>query len=165
MELTQSYIKSVLHYNHDTGVFTWLEGRKGARLNKIAGGENGKGYIRISINGHLVMAHRLAFLYMTGSFPDEQTDHIDGNRANNRWSNLRSVSREENSKNTKLRTANRSGAHGVTWYDHLGKWRVRITSGKQKIHVGYFSDHQSAIAARTDAEKTHGFHPNHGRQI
>lgn len=165
MELTRSYLKSILHYNPDTGVFTWLEGRKGARLNKIAGGGNGKGYTRICVDGRRILAHRLAFLYMTGSFPPDQTDHIDGNRHNNAWGNLRPVSREENSKNTKLGAKNKSGAHGVTWYDHLGKWRVRVTSGSKNIHIGYFHDHASAIAARKDAENKHGFHPNHGRIV
>jgi hypothetical protein len=94
----------------------------------------------------------------------EFIDHIDGNRANNRLQNLRSVTKSENGRNTKIRADNTSGAHGVFWDRDLGKWRSRVKVDGRDVYLGAFEKLDDAIASRRAAEPKHGYHPNHGRR-
>ena len=161
--ITQSRLKEVLAYDFESGVFTWKVSRNGIRDNKVAGAKNKHGYIYIQIDTKLHLAHRLAFVYMTGDFPENQTDHINGVRNDNRWRNLRPVTRSENLRNQAKAKNNRSGITGVSWEKRAGKWRAKImANGKQK-HIGYFDNLFEAVAARKSAELEHDFHPNHGR--
>lgn len=121
------------------------------------------GYLVGSIMGRREYAHRVIYAIMTGEWPPYEIDHIDGDRANNRWNNLRSVTRGEQRLNSKLRKDSRSGVLGVGWYAKKQKWRARIRlRGKQK-HLGFFDTVEAAAAARHAAEREYGFHPNHGR--
>jgi len=110
---------------------------------------------------HLI--HRLAFLYMEGSFPSDDVDHINGNGTDNRWINLRSVKRVENARNVKLLSSNTSGHAGVGWDVHRNKWRARITVNNKTKHLGRFDRIQEAVDARKHAEIEYDFHPNHGQ--
>ena len=162
-QLTQAELKSQLHYDPETGIFTWLSSGSGRNADGVAGciftGESGKKYIIIGINWKQYLAHRLAFLYMTGKFPPKQTDHKDGNGLHNWWSNLRAVTNKENQKNQRLRSTNTSDFTGVCWHRASEKWRVQI--GKK--HVGLFTCKLEAIAVRQAAQIDHGYHPNHGQ--
>jgi hypothetical protein len=176
MELTQAYLKSILHYEPDTGIFTW---RYRERLDfphqkhlatwntrfagRIAGSDNGKGYLTAQISRVHYRCHRLAFLYMTGSMHLEEVDHINGIRNDNRWNNLRAVSRFQNMANQKRRHNNTSGVTGVSWNRKALLWEASITTAKKQFYLGGFADKDAAIATRKAAEKDHGFHPNHGR--
>ena len=161
MELTQSYLKSVLHYCPDTGVFTRLAGQ-GARCGSIAGSLK-RGYYRMMIKGRVYTLHRLAFLYMTGDWPKQGVDHINGNPLDNRWENLRDVSQSENMRNASRSKRNASGVVGVAWDKEARKWRASIYHGKT-IHLGRHDDFFEAGCARKSAEVAHGFHPNHGKR-
>ena len=163
--LTQDQLKEVLHYCPETGVFTWLIGGPGRRKGSEAGYVQqgircGKSYRKIRVDRGSYFAHRLAFLYMTGEFPEDQVDHEDGNGTNNVWSNLRAVDSIENAKNQRRYSNNTSGTVGVHWNKQTRKWRVSIFCK----HLGYFHDKEDAIAARKAAEVTYGFHPNHGAE-
>jgi len=163
MELTQEYLKLILHYDPDTGIFTWLSPRV-LRIKKgnVAGVAEASGYIRVQIKGKNYSMHRLAFLYMTGAFPAEHTDHINRNRSDNRWLNLRAVSNSVNQKNAKKRSDNKSRITGVHWDARSKKWCSKIKVGKS-IFIGLFEDFFEAVCARKSAEVLYGFHPNHGR--
>lgn len=176
MPLTQEILKELLHYDPDTGVFTWLhrdlrwfkKERSCRSFNTwaagmVAGWMSATGYWYIGIFGTKYKAHRLAFLYMIGEFPKNDTDHIDGNRINNRWNNLRDVTRSENLKNQAFRKNNTSGFLGVCWHKGTGKWLAQIKVGGKNFHLGLFEDIGDAVSARHAANIKFGFHINHGR--
>lgn len=176
MELTQSYLKTILHYDPDTGCFTWLPRPSGSfkryrqfltwnlRFSgKEAGSVDALGYVRLGINGRRHKAHRLAFVYMAGAFPDTEIDHINGDKRDNRFANLRAVSRSVNQKNAAIRKDNISGCTGVSWGKLTCKWVVRITSAGRTYKLGEYADLGDAVEARKAAEIKYGFHPNHGR--
>ena len=173
--ITQDLVKELLHYNHKTGVFTWKERAlkwfKSERSQKIwnsrySGKETGYhnshiGYVMITLFNKSYYAHRLAFLYMVNEMP-EQVDHINHDRTDNRWPNLRQSSMAGNRLNMSKSKANTSGTTGVYWNSDLSKWQVKIGVEGKSLHVGVFDDLDDAIAARMDANKKYNFHPNHG---
>lgn len=165
--LTQEYIKSILHYDPDTGMFTWLarDGSQFTRSGRPARSICSEGYIVIKINDKKYKAHRLAFLYMAGYFPPEETDHINRVRNDNRWCNLRAVSRAENLRNKKRYSSNTSGVSGVSWEKASGKWVASIRVNKKLKKLGRFRDIEDAVAAREAAKIDYNYHQNHGRNI
>lgn len=158
MGLTQKRLKELLYYDPETGIFTWEKGRTGTAFKgSVAGNINTTGYIRIKIDGKLYNAGRLAFFYMTGSFPKLQIDHINRIRTDNKWNNLRDVSPETNSINKKVRKDNISGISGITWNKDSKKWRVGIRVKKKQIFLGYFNNLCDAAMSRWEAEKKYNF--------
>ena len=163
-ELTQAKLKEFLHYDPETGIFTWKVRSSimvRVRAGDIAGCKktslSGKTYVQICLDGRLYYAHRLAWLYMKGYFPD-QIDHSDGNGVNNIFSNLSGVSDAENKKNVRLFSRNSSGIPGVKWYPKRGRWYTYI--GRQ--YLLWTPDFFEACCARKSAEVRLGFHANHG---
>lgn len=159
--LTQSRLKELLHYCPDTGVFTRLTGNNRVKVGSIAGCLAGLGYSQIRIDRKKYYSHRLAFLYIEGAFPKNNTDHINGVKADNRWSNLRAVTQAENLRNQKKRNTNTSGIMGV--HRHKGKWVAQIKVGGKLLYLGFFADFFEACCARKSIELKYGYHPNHGR--
>lgn len=161
--LTQDYLKSQLHYDPESGVFTRRVARHGCRAGDVVGGLNTAGYVVIQIDRKIYQASRLAFLYMTGAFPPYHADHIDGNPRNNGWANLRAVTAAENSRNQKTPRHNTSGHVGVGWDSKKGRWLAQIMVDHKTKKLGRFKNIEDAIAARKAAEAKYNFHPNHGR--
>jgi len=163
--ITQERLKEILEYDLLTGLFTY----KVSRGNKKAGSTAGSlhktnGYIEITIDGKSYYAHRLVFLFMLGKMPDDQVDHINHIKEDNKWLNLREVTASENHHNRAKNSNNTSGTAGVGWNKASNKWYAAIyVEGKQK-HLGYFTDLEEAIAERKQAEIDYSFHPNHGKQ-
>jgi len=155
--LTQQRLKEVLEYDPLTGVFT----RQRA---EIAGSEGKAGYIAVSIDGTKHYAHRLAFLYMTGRFPEQYVDHINGEKGDNRWLNLRDVSRKGNQRNQKKSVKNTSGVTGVCWEERVSRWKAYIEGENGRTYLGYFKCFDEAVAARKSAAKELGYHKNHGER-
>jgi hypothetical protein len=166
---TAVYIQERLDYDPETGVFLWrycddMPRRWNTRYaGTVAGVDVGNGYRRIGIGGKMHGAHRLAWLIVTGEWPDAEIDHINGDRSDNRIANLREVSCTENGRNKAMPKNNTSGVIGVGWDSGAGKWRAAIGVAGRNIFLGLFTDIASAIAARKAAEIAYGFHPNHGR--
>ena len=161
--ITQERLMGLFHYNPDDGVFTRLVVlSNNTKIGDVAGSIGPLGYLRISIDNRSYACHRLAFLYMTNAFPENDTDHINGVRHDNRWVNLRSVSHKDNQKNQKVRKSNKTGHIGVYWREDTRKWSVRIGVNGRLLALGCFSDINDAVAARKAAQEKHGFHENHG---
>ena len=137
-ELTQKLIKALLDYNNETGVFIWRKrpidmfGEKSRwkwwntrYAGKVAGTPHRDGCWLIAINDVKYRAHRLAFLYFHGVLP-RYIDHIDHNPLNNKISNLRGVTHQENHRNQTIRKNNTSGIMGVYWRNDIKKWAAQI---------------------------------------
>ena len=151
--LTQERLRELLHYEPLTGVFTRLVSTANwAKVGDVAGGKGGKDYLQIGIDNRDYKAHRLAWFYMTGAWPIDQIDHIDGNPVNNRIENLREATNSVNKQNMrKARSDNKSGLLGVG--KNGKKWRAVIgVDGKNK-HIGYFDTPELAHAAYLDAKR------------
>lgn len=142
--LTAEKIREALNYHPETGVFTWRKriSRKSI-VGAVTGTQNGSGYLKIGIYGQRHYAHRLAWLYMTGSWPAEYIDHIDGDRSNNRWSNLREATHAQNMWNMK-HDAGASGFKGVV--PNRKKWAARFKVDGELIHLGSFDTPKEAYA-------------------
>jgi hypothetical protein len=162
-EITQSELKELLHYNPETGVFTWRVSYRRARKGGVAGAGDGSGYVRIKINRTPYKAHRLAWFYMTGAWPERDMDHRNRVRSDNRWANLRQATRGENNWNTPIRADNKSGVKGVCWDTRSCRWRTSLwISGKQQC-LGLFNTLEEAARVVCAArEKHHGAFANHG---
>lgn len=124
----------------------------------------GHGYRKGSIGNVRYYAHRIIWRMMTGADPDF-IDHINGERADNRWCNLRAVTKTENCRNMARQTRNVSGCLGVMWNPNKRRWAARITVSGKVHSLGYFRDIEAAIRARKAAERKFGFHPNHGARL
>lgn len=162
--LTQAYVKELFDYYPDTGSLIWKVKRQGrGALNGPALACLSKGHLRGRIDGKGYLQHRVIWLWMTGHWPESQIDHINGNGADNRWSNLRSVTDAENKRNLPHRADNTSGVIGVYFHNAAQKWCAELKINGKKHYLGLFSIHADAVQARKQAERTYGFHPNHGR--
>ena len=136
-QITQQQLKELLHYNEQTGIFTWVNSAA-RRVKK--GDEAGYimpiGYvlINITISGKArgYYAHRLAWLYIYGEMPKNQIDHINHDKADNRLVNLREATYAENHKNHTKRVDNTSGVTGVGFHKRDNRWRAYIQVNGKK---------------------------------
>lgn len=159
--LTQAKLKEALHYNPETGIFTWVKlNNNQLKPNALAGNLSPRGYIVIRIYAVLYKAHRLAWLYVYGDFPPKEIDHINHIKNDNRIVNLRLADRITNNRNASKRKDNTSGVVGVTFHKRVKKWQASIGAGSK--HLGYFKTMEDAIFARKQAEITLDYHTNHG---
>ena len=163
--LTQLELKKALEYHPETGLFIRIE----CRSNRVQAGEVAgyicsiSGYVVIGVSGTQYLAHRLAHLYMTGEWPDNQIDHDDHVRHNNKWDNLFEATNQENHKNRTLNKNNTSGVVGVGWDKERGKWWAAIKTDYKRINLGRFTDKFEAICIRMSANNKYNFHSNHGK--
>lgn len=159
--LTQDRLRQLLSYDPATGLFTFTVTRGGIVAGSVAGSPDKGGYIRILIDGKLYAAHRLAFLWMTGSFPKHDADHRNGIRSDNRWSNLRPATRAENMQNYPTPVNSTTQLLGVSWHKQKGRWRAQIKKSGRKLHLGYFDTAEDAHVAYLAAKaRLHEFQPS-----
>ena len=158
--MTQDEVKEIFSNDASTGEFTWLV----ANSTKIKIGDRAgsvhkaSGYRVIRVNGKLYKEHRLAWLYHYGYMPTKQLDHINGDRSDNRITNLREATNAENHQNLGKNKNNTSGFTGVT--DCGNKWRAYIHKDGKKHHLGYHITREDAHAAHLKAKsELHTFQP------
>lgn len=162
-----SELASLVGYAPETGALFWLPRNEPRFDTKLAWKPafsqiDRSGYMCGRLRRINMKAHRVAWAVHHGNWPDGYMDHINGDRRDNRLSNLRVVSLAENGKNQRPRR-NSSGEQCVNWFARDSKWWVKITINGRQTHVGYFDEFADAVAARDAAYKEHGFHENHGR--
>lgn len=151
-------LEANVEYNSEAGVFTAKTGgRAGWKIGEPIGTID-RGYLRIRLNGKYHAAHRIAWLLVYGSLSEnDQIDHIDGNRSNNKILNLRLATHGQNCRNIKIPKHNRSGIKGVHWSNHSKKWRAQIRLNGKRIFLGEYTNKEDAHAAYCDAAiKLHG---------
>src|ERR1043165_9891835 len=132
--ITSSELKARLDYDPNTGIFRWIAKPATSQANKnwntkFAGKVAGTlitGYISISIDKRHFLAHRLAYLYMTGEWPNEIVDHRNQIRSDNRRCYIRPATFADNVHNQGLTSRNTSGFKGVSWHEGCGKWLAQI---------------------------------------
>lgn len=157
--MEQSYLKSILHYNPETGLFTRLVRKGNHKIGSVAG-TLANGYIQIRIDGSYYLGHRLAWLYMTGTLPTFQVDHWNLNRSNNAWSNLREATSGQNHQNRTKTCRNKSGFLGVSLHKATGKFLACIKVDYVGHNLGLYDTAEQAYEAYKSAKlKFHKFNP------
>lgn len=172
--LTPALLNHLLRYEPDTGRLFWrprdrsmfksdrsaamfrgrFEGREALTATCAFGYKNGV------VDGVSVKAHRAIWALWFGLWPGEDIDHIDGDRTNNRISNLREATRGLNCQNRKAQASSTSKYLGVSWKTKQGKWLAQITAGGVAEHLGYHDTEEAAFAAYCEAKaRLHPFNP------
>jgi hypothetical protein len=145
--LTQELVRSIFDY--DNGNLIRKKGKKDL-IGKIAGFVKKNGYSMVRVGKGQYLAHRIIFLYHYGFLPSE-IDHMDGNPRNNKIENLRAASHEENIRNSKNYSTNKSGTRGVTWHKRTQKWQVDVQVNKKTCYVGIYEDKELAELVSIEA--------------
>lgn len=145
--LPVSEVRRLLRYEPETGTFFWRVDTKNTATGDVAGCRQSRGYWHIKINRRLYMAHRLAWLYVTGDWPVGHVDHINGDRGDNRFANLRIATNSENARNSKMRINNACGYKGVHYKKRLNKFVAQIRVNGRVYHLGVFKTAAEAHAA------------------
>lgn len=154
-QISKETLDKHFSYNPETGLFTRIFAPcNRVKVGEIARCKSSEGYIHFRVNGCLYRAHRLAWLTMTGDWPSSQVDHINGDRADNRFCNLRLVNNSENQQNRRhARKDNTSSTFmGVGFRSITGKWRARIQIDKKSVWLGYFESEREAAQAYKQAK-------------
>lgn len=160
--ISQQDLQERLAYDASTGVFTWRSESRcwgGRRVHvtpgQRAGTQRPNGYRLINIDGIPMLEHRLAWMYVYGEWPAGDIDHINGDRSDNRISNLRDVTRQVNLQNMRRPMANKKHGSllGSAWHASTGKWRALIKSKGRQVSLGYFDTEQAAHDAYLAAKR------------
>lgn len=144
-------LRKVLEYDQDTGLFTWIKNDIKSNQwhsrfeGRVAGHRDAAGYVIINFESKSYKAHRIAWYFMTGGWPDKQIDHIDRIKDNNKWKNLRLASNQENQFNTIHQKNSITGVRGVGLNRITGRWYSRITHNGKTYWLGYCYSQEEAV--------------------
>lgn len=143
-----------LSYDRETGLFKWAVSGRGIKKGRIAGSITADGYWQIKAGFSVYSAHRLAWFFVHGEWPNGEIDHINGDRKDNRIGNLRVVDRAGNSQNRRVaHVDNKStGLLGATWNKQHKCYQAKIQANKVRHHLGYFDDPIEAHKAYMEAK-------------
>ncbi|MFA4974657.1 MAG: HNH endonuclease [bacterium] len=162
-------IRRILDYNPETGEFRWKPRavemfENGAQTaaqscaiwnaryaGKVAGCMNNNGYLVVRISRRCYFAHRIAWLIVTGEWPNGDVDHKNLDKSDNRWNNLREATRSQNLANKRTPSSNTSGYKGVHWNRQIGKWQAQIRVKGKGIYLGVFNTIDAASSAYENA--------------
>lgn len=158
-------VRFQFEYEEEMGLFMWVHPSPRSHMHSgdVAGSLNGDGYVHIRFKGVITKGHVLAWLYKKGEWPDHEIDHIDSNRSNNAWTNLRPASYAKNAQNRCLQKNNKTGYTGIfiSITKRFGiRYKVMIAWNRVCYIIGYFPNLEEAIRARLKAKKRlHKFNP------
>lgn len=151
-KFTLNFLRSILDYNPETGVFVWKINRPPKGFAGEVAGRLSHGYRQIGISQHIYMAHRLAWFYVYGTWPQGDLDHINGVTLDNRIANLRLATTVENGRNRGPQINNTSGFKGVTYNKNRRCWLVQLRAMPRRSRtVAAFHD-------VTDAARCYNYH-------
>ncbi len=153
-KLTQKKLKALFYYDPKTGIFKYKsKTAKRVHIDCVAGYLQQNGYYYISIKYKSYSVHRLAWLYTYGYFPENEIDHINRIKSDNRIINLRETSRQCNSRNCGLSNNNISGIKGVSWHKKCKQWQSYICVDQKIYYIGLYKSFDDAVCARLAAEQ------------
>jgi hypothetical protein len=151
--ITQKELKTLIRYDHVNGSFERIKNRRSDVLGPIKGSRLNNGHVVFRLKMNKCLAHRVAFLYMTGSVPD-CIDHINGDPSDNRWVNLRACTMRQNQGNRRLNKNSSTGYKGVRINKNTGKFMAKINYKEKVIHIGTYKTAFEAHQAYVQASKT-----------
>lgn len=152
--MTPALVRELFDYDPESGLFSRRKSIKRWAAGSCAGSMRKDGYMAIKVNEKSYPAHRLAWLWMTGELPDGEIDHIDLNKSNNRWTNLRLASKSNNCANCRPRR--RLGKlKGAYYRSSMNKWHAQIRAKGTIYHLGFYESEELAHAAYMAAAKVH----------
>ncbi len=155
-DISAGRVREALDYDPETGNFTWREPLSSrAKVGQRAGRKDGRGYIRIGLDGFYYNGHRLAWLYVYGEWPDGGLDHRNRDKTDNRIENLRLATKSQNMANSYRRKDNASGFKGIYFQKDKRKrpWLAQIRKDGKKFHLGYFPTPEEGHAAYAAAAR------------
>lgn len=154
-DLTAEFVRSILSYAPETGLLTWKVDRaRTAKAGDVAGCLSGHGYIDVMICGKTYKAHRVIWLIVKGEWPTAFLDHEDGDRANNKWLNLREATHSQNCCNRARR--------GYFFHKANNRYRASISvDGELKIIGWYWTAEEAKAAYLVAAQENHGKFTHH----
>jgi hypothetical protein len=150
--ITAQRLKSLFDYDEEAGIFTRKIKQPGHSIGAVAGADC-HGYWVICIDGKHYLAHRLAWLYVYGKWPESQIDHVNRQKSDNRIANLRLATSFQNSANTTAKRNNKCGLKGVRKRE--GRWEARIRVFGRNIHLGRFDTSEEASLAYQNVARSH----------
>lgn len=154
--LTAERLREVLHYEPETGEFSRCSG---TRAGKPVGRIRPDGYLVISVDNSLHLAHRLAWLHVHSAWPSGRIDHINGNPTDNRLANLREATNGENMQNQRrAHRNNQTGMLGVHYHEENGNYVAQIRVDGKVRHIGSYRTDEEAHYAYLQAKRR--LHPN-----
>lgn len=150
------YLKEVLNYDPETGLFTWRVSRgRAVKAGSQAGTKRDDGYVFLTVSYVRLAAHRVAWAIMTGEWPDEIVDHKDRDPSNNSWKNLRLATPKDSAANRGVYRNNTSGSVGVRY--RRGRFHAQIVINGKAIFLGSFATKEEAANAYSkEARKRDG---------
>lgn len=152
--LTAERLRELFYYEKETGLFFRKVAISNVKAGKLTGSKNTAGHMGFRVDKKMCLAHRLAWLYTYGKWPDGQIDHINGQRSDNRIANLRDVSASINAQNTRLpRSDNKTGFLGVSWKACANKYVAQIQVNSKIKYLGLFADPLEAHKAYIEAKR------------
>ena len=163
--LTFERANELFHYEPSSGKLFWRERRNSKIPDSLEARSVDKRYkyMRVNVGGKLYMVHRVIMVLMGRTLGTHDfVDHIDHDRQNNRWDNLRVVNKKDNTRNLSMYKKNKSGVTGVYQHTDSHRFLAYIRVNYRKIHLGSFKTLEEAAQARKEAEIKYGFHKNHG---
>lgn len=142
------HLRSLVSYDPETGIVRWIKTRNNrTRAGRIAGTRNNEGYLMFEHANRTYKCHRVAWALMTGRWPNGHIDHINFDRADNRWANLREATHGQNRAHSACNSTSSTGVKGVSRV--RGRYRAMISNGSRttKTHLGYYDTIEAASKA------------------